>query len=83
MMTDTTTIDTFIEALRRRPWMEADWIAAIEHGLRMSIRVPVLWQKLRQVIDDDDELTVGQQLELISSITKAHRSDERRRGGLN
>jgi hypothetical protein len=47
-------IETFLGRLRERPWLEADWIAAIDRGLRTSVGDPDLWQKLRQVISDDE-----------------------------
>ena len=47
----------------------------IDHGLRTSVRDPnpALWEKLRQVISDEDEL-VEHQLTQIGSITAEHRT---------
>jgi hypothetical protein len=40
-MTDSA-IETFVNRLRERPWLEADRIAAIDQGLRTSVRDPDL-----------------------------------------
>jgi hypothetical protein len=75
-MTDSNAmIDAFIEGLRRRPWLELDWIAVIDHGLRMAACDPdrFLWERLREVIHDDDDLTMADQLARISEITAARR----------
>jgi hypothetical protein len=63
-------IDAFIEGLRRRPWLELDWIAVIDHGLRTAAcdPNPALWERLREVIRDDEELTMADQLMQISEI---------------
>jgi hypothetical protein len=73
-MSEAPVIDAFIEELQRRPWLEADWIAAIEHGLRTAVHDPngTLWQKLQQVIEDD-ELTTKERLTQIKRITGEHR----------
>jgi hypothetical protein len=79
-MTDSA-IETFVNRLRERPWLEADRIAAIDQGLRTSVRDldPSLWQQLREVVRDDEELTVADQLRQISRITAAHLCNERAR----
>jgi hypothetical protein len=64
--------------LRDRPWIEADWIAAIDQGLRTSVRDPDLWEKLREVIRDEDDL-VGRQLAEIGRIARRHLNVERAR----
>jgi hypothetical protein len=72
-------IETFIGRLRERPWIEPALVDMVAHGLRSAIRDPdlSLWQQLREVIRDDDELTVADQLTRISRITAAHLCNER------
>jgi hypothetical protein len=74
-------IESFIVRLRDRPWIDSNLVTTIEVGLRTAIRDPnpALWEKLRHVIDDDDELTVEEQLTQIGRITAAHLSNERAR----
>jgi hypothetical protein len=52
-------IGSFVTRLHTRPWLEADWIAAIDQGLRTAVRDPdmSLWRQLHEVIRDE-ELTV-------------------------
>jgi hypothetical protein len=72
-------IESFIGRLHARPWLAADWIAAIDQGLRTSVRDPDLWEKLRQVISDDDDEPLSEQLKQIGMITRAHLDNERAR----
>jgi hypothetical protein len=72
-------IESFIGRLRDRPWLEPDWIAAIDQGLRTAVCDPDLWQKLRQVISDDDDEPLSEQLTQIGMITRAHLRNERAR----
>jgi hypothetical protein len=74
-------IASFTSRLRSRPWLEADWIAVIDQGLRTAVRDPdpSLWRQLHEVICDDEELTVADQLRQISRITAAHLRNERAR----
>jgi hypothetical protein len=74
-----TVIETFVNRLRERPWLEADWIAAIDQGLRTSVRDPDLWEKLRQVISNDDDEPLSEQLKQIGRIARAHLCNERAR----
>lgn len=80
-MTDSSaTIDTFIEELRQRPWIEPALVDLIAHGLQNAVRDPdpSLWERLREVIRDDEDL-VADQLRQISRITAAHLCNERAR----
>jgi hypothetical protein len=74
-------IESFVARLHARPWLEADWIAAIDQGLRTAVRDPdmSLWRQLHEAIRDDEELTVADQLRQISRITAAHLNGERAR----
>jgi hypothetical protein len=74
-------IESFIGRLRDRPWIDSDLVTTIEVGLRTAVRDlnPALWDKLRYVIEDDDELTVEDQLTQIGMITRAHLRNERAR----
>jgi hypothetical protein len=74
---------SFIGRLRERPWIEPALVDAIAHGLWTAVRDPdpSLWQQLREVIRDDDELTVADQLRQISRVTAAHLCNERARHG--
>jgi hypothetical protein len=74
-------IETFIGRLRDRPWIEPALVDLIARGLRTAVRDPdpSLWERLRVVIRDDEELTVGEQLTQISNITAAHLNNGRAR----
>jgi hypothetical protein len=73
-------IESFVARLHARPWLEADWIAAIDQGLRTAVRDPdrSLWDRLHEAIRDE-ELTVADQLTRIGRITAAHLCNERAR----
>jgi hypothetical protein len=72
-------VESFIDRLRDRPWIEPALVDVIAHGLRTAVRDPdpSLWQRLHQVIGGDEELTVEEQLTQISSITAAHLCNEK------
>jgi hypothetical protein len=72
-------IETFIGRLHARPLLDAEWIAAIDRGLRMSVREPELWSKLRPVISDDDDEPLSEQLTQIGMITRAYLCNGRAR----
>jgi hypothetical protein len=61
-------IETFISRLRDRPWIDPALVDVIAHGLRNPD--PALWERLREVIRDDD-LTMADQLARISEISAA------------
>ena len=73
-------IESFVGRLLERPWLEPDWIAAIDQGLRTAVRDPdmPLWRQLHEVIRDDDE-PLSEQLTRIGRITAAHLNGERAR----
>jgi hypothetical protein len=73
-------IDAFIGQLRERPWIDPELVDLIAHGLRTAASDPnpVLWEKLREVISDEDEF-VEHQLTQIGSITAEHRGTEQAR----
>jgi hypothetical protein len=65
-------IGAFIGRLRERPWIEPTLVDMIAHGLRTAAcdSNPALWEELREVIrDDEDHLTMADQLTQISRIT--------------
>jgi hypothetical protein len=75
-------IVTFIGRLRDRPWIEPALVDLIAHGLRTAVcdPDPSLWQQLREVIRDEDDL-VGHQLAEISRTTGAHLRNEHQTRG--
>jgi hypothetical protein len=77
---DNVCVERFVGQLRARPWIEPALVDLVAHGLRTAVRDPdqSLWQQLREVIRDEDDL-VGHQLTRISRITAAHLNGERAR----
>jgi hypothetical protein len=76
-------IERFVGRLRDRPWIEPALVDVIAHGLRSAVCDPdqSLWDRLREVIRDEDDL-VGHQLAEISIITGAHlRNEHQTRAG--
>jgi hypothetical protein len=51
-------IERFVVRLRERPWIDSALVNLIAHGLRTAVRDPSssLWEQLREVIRDDEEL---------------------------
>ena len=78
-------IEAFIARLRDRPWIEPTLVDMIAHGLRTAVRDPnpALCERLREVIRDDEELTVADQLTQISRITATHLNHEQAQSYLN
>jgi hypothetical protein len=78
---DAAIVETFVAMLRQRPWIDHPLVDSIAHGLRTAVRDPnpSLWKQLREMIRDDEELTVADQLTQISCITAGHLNDERAR----
>jgi hypothetical protein len=71
-------IERFVGQLHDRPWIEPTLVDLIAHGLRTAVCDPdqSLWQQLREVIRDEDDL-VGRRLAEISRITRGHLNVER------
>jgi hypothetical protein len=79
-MTDSA-IETFIGQLRDRPWIDPALVDVIAHGLRTAAcdPNPALWERLREVIRDDEDLTMADQLTQISRIAVTPLGGERAR----
>jgi hypothetical protein len=68
-------VDAFISRLRERPWIDPTLVNVIAHGLRAAAcdPNPALWERLREVIRDED-LTMADQLSRIREVTAARRA---------
>jgi hypothetical protein len=74
-------IERFVGQLRERPWIDSALVDLIAHGLRTAVRDPntSLWKQLREVIRDDEELTMADLLEQIGRVTRRHLDHEQAR----